>query len=47
MKSNYHYSYQDEKREAILQEEALLIINRNPGNYHIWKRIIKRLIKCL
>jgi len=43
MKSNYHYSYQDEKREAILHEEALLIMKRNPGNQHIWNRIIKRL----
>ena len=36
-----------ELQESIVRSQAILMINRNPGQTYIWKRVYNRFMKCI
>ena len=36
-----------EAQEAVVRQQALLMIERNQGRPHILRRVVKRFLKCL
>ena len=37
----------DERKESIIRQQAILMINRNLGNNNITSKVLKRFIKCV
>jgi len=36
-----------EKEEALVRSQAMLMLDRNVGNQHIHKRVMKRFQRCI
>jgi hypothetical protein len=36
-----------ELQESIVRSQAILMIYRNPGKTHIWKRVYNRFMRCI
>lgn len=36
-----------EKEEALVRSQTMLMLNRNQGNHHIHKRVMKRFQRCV
>ena len=36
-----------EQQEAIIRQQALLMISRNQGKEYVAKRVLKRFMKCI
>ena len=36
-----------ELEESIIRSQAILMLRRNPGKPHIWKRVTNRFLKCI
>ena len=36
-----------EAKESLIRDQALLMMNRNYGNFHIINKILKRFMRCI
>ena len=39
--------HSDEEKESAMRSKAMLIIARKGGSDRVWKRVMKRFIKCV
>ena len=36
-----------ELQESIIRSQTILMLHRNPGKPHIWKRVYNRFMRCI
>ena len=36
-----------EQEEALIRSQTMLMLNRNVGNHHVYKRVLKRFQRCV